>query len=293
MTIRQIRNSEIAKYLRCQRSWMLGYHQGLEPDWGQRVTPRTYDTGSAAHAGLRAYYEGRNPADGIREYQLECYDNLSPKADILAWSKIFDMAQAMVAHYPAWLDDEGLDIAETTLSLEAQMELPLGTFLGDEVIIYGTPDRIVRTGSGIVVEDWKTGDIDRPFMMESDWQLLNYMLMAEHKFGEAPVAARHRRLKRSMHTARAKTPQYSQEQVNFNRDRLAVHRQHLEKTVTDMVRKMQELEAGADEVYACTPVRIGQCSWDCSFTPVCSMMDDGADYEYVLALDYRKREDNR
>ena len=294
----RVRNSEIDKFKRCPRSWYLSYYRNMELDAGQRKTPHNYDIGTAAHVGLRAHYEGKNPKAAIDEHAATTIDGLHPMADLDAWNKAFDKAQAMVEHYPAWLDDEGLDLAEETLSLETEMSLTVSA-LGDrqdvEVNVYGTPDRVVRPPAGLVIEDWKTVQrVERPFMMESNWQLLNYMLFARAKFPNEPiVGARHRQLVRSLHTGRAKAPQYAEHFVSFSEARVDHHFEELHSVLHRMVeaREVAFNVVPAEVPVAFPPTLINQCTWDCNFHDVCSLMSDGGDWEFILDTNYRKRQE--
>ena len=288
---RYIRNSEVGKFQRCMRSWYLGYHRNFEPNWGQRKFPATYDTGTAVHAGLQAHYLGQDPIAAIDLHAAEVEAHLDPMADEKAWAKVWKMAKAMVEHYPAWLDAEGHDIGEETISLETQMEIEIVP----GIVLYGTPDRIVRTPMGIIVEDWKSvSRIERPFMLESNWQLLNYLMFAKMAFpGENIIGARHRQFNRSMHTARATAPQYGQHMVHFVERRLEHHFRMMREVAVRMANMHEIMDWSDVPELDALPTHIGQCSWDCSFASVCTLMDDGGDWEAVLEIDYRPREDNR
>lgn len=282
----RIRNSEVAKFKRCQRAWYVSYYLGLEKAYGARTFPASFDTGNAVHAGLEAYYLGGLAADGINRHKAEMYETFAVDADIKAWDKVYKMAHAMVEHYPSWVDGEGLDIGESTLSVEKQIEFPCA-----DAIVTCKPDRLVETHRGLVIEDWKTGKIDRPYMFEGDWQMLNYGVAAWMETGEVPFGARHRRLNRSMHTAAAKAPQYAEHYVVFSEERLLMHIKHLERAVENIIVKRNSLNDGADPVIACPPNRLTTCNWDCNAQEICSLMDDQGDWQYVLVDEYKKRED--
>ncbi len=291
MTILRLRNSELAKFMRCKRTWYLAYKRGLEPDWGRRLKPRTFDVGNAVHKGLFGYFSGEDPVAHIEAFREEMYDQLHVNADMKKWESTFKMALAMVEHFPAWLEETGLEVASETVTLEERLEISLGEFHGFEVTLHGQPDRVRRIPSGLIISDWKTGDISRPFLFESDWQLLNYIMMVRTIEGEMPIGAEHIRLNRSMHTARAKAPQYAHHMVTVPEHRLRTHWNHVRTVVDELVSMRLRIDAGEDPVFACTPNRLTTCSWDCSFTDVCPMMDDGADWEYVLNEEFRVRKD--
>lgn len=288
----RVRNSELAKFMRCPRSWYLAYYRNLEPDWSRRIHPQSFDTGNAAHAGLFGYFNDEDPVAHIEAHRDELYAELHPQADMKAWDKTYEMAHRMVEHFPAWLEETGLEHGSETVTLEERLEISVGNFHGYDVTLHGQPDRIRRTAAGLIISDWKTGDVDRPFLMESDWQLLNYIMMSRTLHGEMPVGAEHVRLKRSMHTARAKSAQYGHHMVSVPEHRLRTHWQHVHNTIDRMIRLRVRLDEGASPVFEPTPNRLTTCSWDCSFTDVCPLMDDDGDWQYLLQEEFRLREDN-
>lgn len=275
---------------------MLTYRRQLEPDWGQRLQPRSFDVGNAVHAGLGAFYPDHDLAAGhaaIEQHWAEMDENLNPEADIKEWGKVYAKAHAMLEHYPAWLDSEGLDIGEETVAIERRLSAPIGNFSGYDVVLTGQPDHVKTTREGhLILEDWKTGDIGRPTLMESDWQLLNYAWLIQEMHGKLPLEVRHRRFKQSMHTARVKTPQYAEHAVSFTPSRIATHRLHVYHTIEEMAKTRRLLEEDGDPVFVCTPTRLGtSCNWDCSWLDACSMMDDGGDWEHYLEINARVREE--
>lgn len=276
----RIRNSEIAKFMRCKRSWYLEYGRGLRRRPVQKLFPGTYDTGTAVHVGLAAYYRGEDPTYAIDAFERETEASLHPQADTGQWSKSFEMARRMVGAYTVWVAENGIDVGETTLTIEQELEAEIMP----GVVLYGTPDRVKKNRAGhILVEDWKTGVIDRPFQMENDWQLLNYYLLVSSNYDDPMVGVQHRRLKRSMHTAAAKSPQFAVHTASVRPSRLDVHRRHVENVVTELLQYRQKVAAGADPVFTYTPHRMpNNCNWDCAFADVCAQMDDGDDWEYTV-----------
>jgi hypothetical protein len=291
-----IRSSELDKFLRCRRSWMLSYVRQLETDWHSRLRPRPFDVGNAVHAGLEAFYPDHDIDSAhlaITAHRTEMYENLHEDADMAAWDTTYRQAHAMVGHYPAWLDDGGYDIQEETVAIEERMFGYLGDFDGVPVVLHGQPDHVKSGHNGLILEDWKTGKIDRPLLMENDWQLLNYAWLVRETYGCLPVEIRHRRFNVSLHTDRVKKPQYSEQAVHFSARRVETHVEHLRTVCAEIVRLRQVLDAKIiDPVVACTPTRLPtSCNWDCAYVPVCGQMDDGDDWEHTLEISYRKREE--
>jgi len=272
----RIRNSEIAKFLRCKRSWYLEYYKDKEPKAGLRSTPATYDVGTGVHVGLHAYYDNRDVSGALTDHIEGVVSQFTEATDHGEWDKAFRQMRAMCYAYEGWVAQDGLDINETTVSLETELTYDIPEL---DCQVFGTPDHLKEWRGFLIVEDWKTGDIGRVFQMENDWQLLNYGLMAAQKFPDLPlVYARHRRLNRSLHTARVTKPQFAEHRVSFDKDRLDVHKRHLDTVCSEIISYRMMLDSGLDPVNLCTPNRMPMsCNWDCAFKDVCAVMDDGTD----------------
>lgn len=290
-TIR-IRQSEITKFLRCKRSWYLGYYLGLEPDWSERVKPRSYDVGNAVHAGLKAYYLGGTVQEGIDQWWAEVSANLAEHADMKEWEKTLREARATAGYFPTWAASVGDESGEETVLVEEELKAEVLTYRGYRVLVHGTPDRIIRDSVGLQVLDWKTvSTIDAKPGLVTNWQLWTYATLVAIVLNEIPYRARHVDIKRSMHTARAKGPFVLEHEIPLSRIQLDNHWIHLTQIVKQIVDTRLALDEGGDENhhFQCVPSPNMNCSWDCSFNEICPMMDDGSDYEHVLSVRYRPR----
>lgn len=295
---RRIRNSSITKFLRCRRSWSLSYLRNLETAWNQRMTPQTFDCGNAVHRGLEALVNGQDWMAAIDEHWAEIQGVLAPEADYEKWiDQLVTMPRLMVEGYIEWREEEGIDIGYETLGTELPYEANLGAFHGDDVILYGTIDRLLRNPNGqLVIDDYKTvATLDSILTLPTNWQINNYDLLTRVNTGEDVVEARHTQLKRVKRTARAKPPFYGMLRTTFNQARRDSHWLHLAGVVDEMVSIMQRIEVDPDPAHhmLCPPNPTRDCSWDCAFKDVCPSMDNGSDWEFQLEVGFRQREDVR
>lgn len=288
------RVSETLKAQRCLRTWWLGYRAG--PD-GTGLQPRKRDTGDKRdvgtlfHAGVAAYYRGHNPGQLMRETWMAMVAS-DPEGVTEQATKAYELAAIMLDGWVQWLAAEGHDVDEETLLVEERIEMPLGTFRGREVILYGTPDRVVRqTSTGLLIlEDTKTGQsLERSVRLQVDPQLLTYAGMLRAVKGLEVDEMRHQVAKKSKRTARATPPFYARVSVPVTEELLDARWKHLASTVDLMVERIQRMEAGEDHHVVVPPTVTGACDWDCDFLAVCPLMDEGAYWEAALEGMYEPR----
>lgn len=190
------------------------------------------------------------------------------------------MASVMLEGYGEWLDEEGEDAGETTLSTELELEVPFGTWKGDEVVLQVHIDRVLTDSfDRLIIEDTKTVDTlakDSTFQIES--QLLTYALAWNTLHPEQPVSeCRHNMLRRVLRTARATPPFYGRVPMTPSATQLENHKVHLWSLLCDVVRSYQALEKGGDHHAIAPPHPTKDCSWKCEFLPICGSYDDGSD----------------
>lgn len=283
------RVSETLRAQRCLRSWWLGYRRGgtgLQPQ--VRDTGDKRDVGTLFHAGVAAYYRGFNPGQLMRETWLAL---VGEGAVTEQATKAYELAATMLDGWVQWLAAEGHDVDEETLHVEERLEMELGQFRGRDVVLYGTPDRVVRqTSTGLLIlEDTKTGQsLDRSVRLQIDPQLLTYAGMLRAS-GVEVVEMRHQVAKKSKRTARATPPFYSRVSVPVTDALLDARWKHLMATVDLMVERIQRLDRGEDHHVVVPPTVNGQCDWDCDFLAVCPLMDEGAYWEAALEGMYEPR----
>lgn len=271
---------------------MNGYVLGLRlPEFDGEYEPKIKrDAGTLVHADLEQYYNGETERPGA---WLKTQDK--PSGNFASeWGKVYELAQIMLDGYAQWLSEEGFDQGERTHGTEVEVDVPMGTMLGDEVILRVHIDRIVEDldFGGFIIEDTKTVDtIAKDNSFDLDWQLRTYALAARDVLGLNVIAARHNMLRRVKRTARATPPFYARTSVILSDTILAAHADALDGVLYSMVRTYQDLEGQTESInWLAYPNPTKDCSWDCDFLPICAMHDDGSDLSGVRETLYIKRE---
>lgn len=283
------RQSEIKKFKRCPRSWWLSYKKdglGYEPARSDEPLSGQRDVGTLVHAAIEAHRKGgvwSNPIEAFRILgQTEGW--YSPE-----WERdVFSLARIMVQGYVQWLEETGADANEETLFVERQLSVPIGRILGEDVILTGKLDHIVRdrTTGEVIVSDVKTVDSLTKVgaELQVDDQGLNYLILL-HAAENLPVRRfRHDMLRKVKRTATAKPPFYGRHEVAYNEEQLNNAWTHTCVVLEQMVHCLQTL--GDSERYhhiTVYPNPTRDCTWDCDFLPMCPMMDDGADWKGMLS----------
>lgn len=295
---RHYRVSALKRFLRCRRSFWLGYGLNFEeppthlPRSGQR------DIGTLFHLGAEAIDHGQRWQDVIDVDEADRIEEMGPLPD--EWVKTYKMVRAMLNAYITWIAEEGVDADEETLvlpdgelAIERYFGAYAGTYHGDRVFVWGKPDRLrVEAVSGlIIVDDYKTvATLARPAMLDVDYQNLAYGWILEAN-GIRPGKFRHTQAKKVMHTARANPPFFARHTTTYNTSQKDAFRAKLGGILDDLVSASQAVEADQSAHHARlypTPTR--DCSWDCDFVQVCSMMDNGDHWRAFLDQSYIQRE---
>lgn len=286
---RSYRQSAVKKFKRCRRSFDLGYHRNLELKH-QSVSVAT--TGTLVHAGLQNYYLHKDPLDGVRQAWEEAAAEVS-SLQLPDLQKSYDLARIMVDGYIDWQAQEGLDQGWDVLAVEERLELPIGVVNGDDVVLTGQLDLLIKDASGAVyVIDDKTCDTFTryQFNIQMSEQLLFYDMLVRHVKGLTPAGAVYNMLRRVKRTGSAKPPFYAREVVRFNNVQRHNYENQLLGIVADMVAAEQAVERDpALHQSSMYPNPTSDCSWDCSFLPVCSMRDTGEAFEDAVADLYTER----
>lgn len=275
----------------CRRETMLQYFQdgtGLEP---VTHTAGIRDLGTLVHSGVEAYYNGGGicrPVAVLRE-ELIKEEGLTPE-----WIKILKLADIMLQGYEDWIENEGMDVGETTVATELQLSQRIGVFQGVEVHVTGKLDRLVQdndTGE-YIIEDTKTVQSfdDLRWLAMGD-QLLTYNVLLRMGPGAIrPNRGRHNQLRKVQRGPTAKPPFYDRTEFPFNDTQVENYWEMLTATVNDMVTCILGIEADPDmhRRYA-YPNPTKDCLWRCDFLPICPMMDDGSHWKSTLSEMYRPR----
>lgn len=282
--------SEIAKFRRCRRSWALTYYY----KWG--VDPATAPATSAAqlgtriHAALEAYYGyDINPClalgviyDYERDRRPDCAGELTAEQD---WAMI------MVAGYLDWAEETGIDEEYDVVAVERAVEVPITLTNGEMAIVTGKLDQIVRRklDGALCVRDWKTvGSLHKANLLVLDEQMRIYSsLLAVASDGMRVDGALYAMLLRSKRSARANGPFYEQVHINYNGADHVSMMTRLRGVMDDMSRAIRMLDQGADPKHAVYPNPMtDRCSWDCNFTHVCPLFDDGSRADDAMRANY-------
>lgn len=296
--IRHMRPSGLKRFLRCRRSWWLGYGMNMEeppthlPRSGQR------DIGTLFHLGAEAIDHGQLWEEVINADEADRIELTGPLGD--EWTKVYKMVRAMLGAYVTWIAEEGADAGESTLvlpdgelAIEHYFGAFAGTYHGDDVWLWGKPDRLrVDEMTGLlIVDDYKTVQtIARPALLDVDYQNLSYDYILRAN-GLTPGRFRHTQAKKVMHTARANPPFFGRHDAYYNESQRESFQRKLGGILSDLVLVAQRLEADQDSHHAVAyPTPNRDCSWDCDFKDVCPMMDNGDYWREFLADSYVERE---
>lgn len=299
-----IRQSEFTAAQRCPRKHHLQYTRGLTPltDPGFRRQPASgqRDAGSAAHAGLEVIHKGGSLdealtavtayVDEVRSIRLVGDLPELSKADDPEWWAVDRLARTMVEGYVEWLAETGFDAGFETLAVEWEWDQEIPGTGG--LRAYGKVDLVGfdHVRQGVVVDDNKSVTSFSQTPMPVDFQLRTYAWAWWMATGDAPVRAGHRMLRRVLRTAKSKPPYFMYAPIHLDEQILVKHGQVLAVRALDIQTK--RLYGGNIEHPALYPVPTKDCSWDCDFTSVCPMVDEGDDWEDLLDRHFIVKADN-
>ncbi len=292
MTTRRIRYSQLAKFKRCRRSWQLEDVDGMELDRDPTQSKGSRSLGTLVHVGVEHLNNGLDWRAGLDAEKAKVEEAGGWSDD---WYENFNMARIMLEGYEEWVATTGADANEQVLLVEPQLEANMGIIHGDEVILTGQPDAVKRdTLTGLViVEDTKTVTTLDQVMIHGA-QGLTYAMLLKLQHGIDVDVFRTNQLKKVKRSARAKPPFYGRPEMFVNKTRLRHHWSHVMGQLDEMVALVQSYEEGGysdrtayDRKFYPNPTK--DCSWDCDFLPVCSLMDDGSHFEHALEIHYRKK----
>lgn len=273
-----IRQSEMTAFKDCRRRTAWSYWQGLTPI--QKVVG-TADTGTIVHAGLEAHYRGGDALAAISAYQ---------QADqyAAALADNYVLARIMVRGYLDWLEETGADAGTTTVAVEQELEVLWGTVRGHEVWLTGKVDREYRDMfDDLWLQDHKTvAQISTEPIALMDEQRMAYAVMKKMVDGTSYKGGEHNQLRRVKRTAQSKPPYYGRSRIVYNAEQLNNHWKHMAGTIDEIVRTKLSLAAGGDEQVLLPPRPSNDCSWKCAHRHLCSLRDDGSDWQGYISENY-------
>lgn len=292
MVERRIRYSQLSKFKRCRRSWLMEYVRGLELARDPEQTKGARDIGSIVHALIEAYYNGEDWRVALEALRI----NQAQRGWSTDWADVFEMARIMMEGYVEWLSTEGADANESVVMVEPQLEAEIGVIRGDRIILTGKPDRVAydELAETFIVEDTKTTNQIESVLIHGG-QGLTYSMLLKMQHGIDVGLFRTNQLRKVKRTSRANPPFYGRAEMTVNPTMLRNHFHHVVGTLDTMVDLMQhwEKEEMSDpeahhRLFYPNPTK--ECSWDCDFLAVCKTMDDGSNFEHAIRNYYRPKE---
>lgn len=281
--------SEMATWLKDRRRWYLSYYLCLRKRHDHPYTP---SVGTLYHAGLEAYYRGavKDPLLVVQERADALITPELPEQTIEELLKAAELAGIMLEGYMEWLAETGADAALKVLSAEEKVEVPL-TPTG--FVLRGKIDARaidLRTEAHVQLEHKTVGNLtDLPKYAQSNFQFLTYDLLAYLKAQESRdpglrtdgvLLNMARRVKR---TKRANPPFYGRHEVRHNTQELRSHWLHIVTIGQEIVGARARLDSGVPHHAVCPPSVSRDSTWSNPFFAVYPVMDDGGDWEGMLA----------
>lgn len=287
--------SEIARFLRCRRSWWLTYHAkwGIDQDVVSPVGAALL--GTRIHAAMEAYYGyDIEPIsalaviyDNARQRRPEYTPQLTGEQD---WATI------MVAGYLEWAAENGLDEEHEVIATERELETYILLSNGEMAVVHGKLDQIVRRrlDGAIQLRDWKTvGTLGKADTIVIDPQMRIYSALLDVNTDRVRVdGALYTMMLRSKRTARASGPFYEQIFIRYNDIEQRNMLTRITGVMDDMDRVIRQLNNGVDHRLVAYPNPIpDRCAWDCPFVQVCPLFDDGSRVEAAMEANFVKDAD--
>ena len=225
--------------------------------------------GTVVHAHLANYYGGA----------------VTTEADQEAWLSLSaedqNTATKMVDTYLIEVESEGLDIGQSTMTVENRWDMEIGG-----ITLSGQVDQVYfdELRGGHVIRDHKT--VGQFFQTAPlDFQLMCYAVLARAQGVLTDIVAiEHNQIKRNKRTATAKPPY-------INRTWQPV----TDTTIDHFTESLSCMAEDYATIFACSTgvedphlwaVGRNDCSFTCSFNEVCAMISSGEDYAAVLETEY-------
>lgn len=288
--------SEMATWLDDRRKWYLKYYRGLKLRYDHPFIP---STGTLYHAGLEAYYrEQASPLDVVEaRAKALIEDGNMPDQQVENLLNAAELAAIMLTGYFEWLEETGADAALKIVDAERRAEVRLGN---TDYLLRGKIDaRVIdlRTEARVQLEHKTVGNLtDLPKTAQRNFQFLTYDLLA-YLLAEAEgdptirtdgvLLNMARRVKR---TSRAKPPFYGRHEVRHNTHELRSHYLHVVAIGDELAAARARLDAGESHHRVCPPRVSRDSTWGNPYYQVYGIMDDGGDWEGMLADLYEKHD---
>lgn len=299
-----ISNSEIQTFKGCRRRWMLGTYYGLSSK--DEVVSGPLPLGTRVHGALEVYYrDGENPVDEYNRLHRADAIKFAASKDAQDEKKTKDfnsdseLGRLMVEGYLDHVEETGIDANIEHYSQEEQIRYRL-TGYDPRVELIAKIDSRVRNridGSKFSL-DFKTAAASNfgSYLKYSYFseQLRHYTLLESLVFPEDRIdGGMYRVLKKVKRTGAAKPPFYENVEVRFNDKDIESYWIRTLGIVRDIMNVRDELDADVDHRYIAYPSQ--KMDWMCGTCPffqVCTMMDDGSDYESYIEDYYHQIDPN-
>lgn len=287
MTELRIRQSELQSFMRCRRRWMLEYRRGLEQARDPNQPKENLSLGSILHLCVDEFWQGRDPMKLLAKIEQDVIARVDGALSD-RWVYVFKYLRPMVQAYVQWTET-GITMQEKVIDSEFVMEVPWGRINGYDVVLTGKSDRVVEDlfTNTLAIVDLKKAKAFRTGKTHN-FQLLTYAVMYQ-RLNSRPIERLYtEQVKEVLRDGKAKPPFVLRDEMYVNEEMLANQEKHLTALLWDITACVRTFET-TPESSAFYPHPTGDCSWDCDFLPVCTSMDDGSDYEYIIETIYRLR----
>lgn len=299
-----ISNSEIQTFKGCRRRWMLGSYYGLGAKEEKMSGP--LPLGTRVHGALEVYYrDGVNPVDEYnRLHRVDAEKFLqTEEADdeksVKSFNSDSELGRIMVEGYLQYVEETGVDTDIEHYSQEEQLRYRLKDF-DPRVELIAKVDSRVRdriTGAKYTL-DFKTAApsnfanyLKYSYFSE---QLRHYTLLENLVHPEDRIdGGIYRVLKKVKRSATAKPPFYENVVVSFNQKDLESYWIRLLGVVRDIMNVRDALDNDEDHRFVAYPTQ--KMDWMCGTCPffqVCTMFDDGSDYESYIEEYFKQIDPN-
>jgi len=314
---RRISQSEMKTFLRCRRKWWLSDFRRLAPIGSDPTGPLR--SGSRVHTALEAYYtpdstvtprealEGAIAEDWAAYVAAIAAEDREPDiGTVSTFAKETDTERAMIEGYMQWLEESGADAGLTVTDVETVVSVD-GAEVAPNLVAAFRPFRIVGKLDARVTRDFDgarffmdhktTQSLTQPLAgLQSDPQMLHYhwlelMTLDDHR--DRSDGAIYNMLRKVKRSKASKPPYFAREYIYHNAEEIAAYAERLLHIIREILRLEEMLtypERYGTPAQLAYPTRTRDCDWDCPFSNVCPMFDDGSRAEAMLTDQFRERD---
>ncbi len=289
--IREISHSELHTFKSCKRRWYITYYLELSPDPARASPVGTMHVGTRIHTALEAWYGYQiNPIAVLNwDYDQVIFE----RPDFLAeLERERDLGVLMLEGYLEWSESEGIDAGYVIVATEHEERATITTASGDEVVLRGKLDQVVRRESdgALLARDFKTvAVLERPEMLVLGTQLRHYALLQAlnaRETGQRIEGGQFIMLRRVKRSQNSKPPFFATVEVHLNRNDLNSYYLHAREVTNEILRARTRLDAGEDYRSVAYTTPSDFCNWGCAYKLQCPLLDDGSRWQDALATSF-------